>query len=334
MPTAKRLPSGSWRCRVYVGLENGKRKYQSFTASTKKEAERLAAVAQIKKASPVSFGDAFADFYNSRVNVLSPNTLRSYRSFYDTHLCALATVPLSRLDALTLQRFINDRAAVLSPKSVANLWGIITSVLKQNGIQPPTIVLPQRQKNEIMIPSDNDVQMILSVCADDDLKTAVLLAAFCGLRRSEITALDNADPVTDTIRIDKAHAKTPGNKIVLKKPKSLAGFRTIKIPHDICVRVAAAIEKHGTAVPFHPDGITSRWEHLIRKNNLPPFRFHDLRHYCASTMIAQNIPDFYIIRYLGHQDDHMLKTVYGHIKKAQADQFANKMQDVVASFNF
>ena len=42
MATAKKLPSGKYRCLIFVGMENGKRKYKSFTADTKREAERMA----------------------------------------------------------------------------------------------------------------------------------------------------------------------------------------------------------------------------------------------------------------------------------------------------
>ena len=48
MATAKKLPSGRWRCLVYVGKsENGKRKYKSCTADSKKEAIALAADMQL-----------------------------------------------------------------------------------------------------------------------------------------------------------------------------------------------------------------------------------------------------------------------------------------------
>ena len=40
---ARKLPSGSWRARLFLGEdENGKKHYKSFTAATKREAERLA----------------------------------------------------------------------------------------------------------------------------------------------------------------------------------------------------------------------------------------------------------------------------------------------------
>lgn len=49
MATAKKLPSGSWRCQVYDYTDkNGKRHYKSFTSTDqstkgKREAERMAA---------------------------------------------------------------------------------------------------------------------------------------------------------------------------------------------------------------------------------------------------------------------------------------------------
>ena len=44
MSEARKLPSGKWRNQLYVGRDaNGKRIYESFTADTKREADRLAA---------------------------------------------------------------------------------------------------------------------------------------------------------------------------------------------------------------------------------------------------------------------------------------------------
>ncbi len=43
MASAKKLPSGSWRVNLFIGTEDGKRKYKSFTAATKREAEFQAA---------------------------------------------------------------------------------------------------------------------------------------------------------------------------------------------------------------------------------------------------------------------------------------------------
>ena len=50
MPTAKKLPSGSWRCQAYDYTDyNGKRHYESFTADSKKDAEFMAAQFAMEK---------------------------------------------------------------------------------------------------------------------------------------------------------------------------------------------------------------------------------------------------------------------------------------------
>ena len=43
MPKAKKLKSGSWNVTVFSHIEDGKRKYESFTAPTKNEALLMAA---------------------------------------------------------------------------------------------------------------------------------------------------------------------------------------------------------------------------------------------------------------------------------------------------
>ena len=50
MAKAKKLPSGNWRVRIYIGADDsGKHVYKSFTAGTKKEAEFLAAEYNLKR---------------------------------------------------------------------------------------------------------------------------------------------------------------------------------------------------------------------------------------------------------------------------------------------
>ena len=85
MAKAKKLPSGKWRALVYDYTDsNGKRKYQSFTAETKKEAEFLAADYSLNKklrssTHSITLYDGYTRYIESKSNVLSPSTLREYR---------------------------------------------------------------------------------------------------------------------------------------------------------------------------------------------------------------------------------------------------------------
>ena len=83
MATAKKLPSGSYRCQIYDYTDdNGKRHYKSFTAATKKEAEYLATSFKLEEASTakgnLTVGKATEQYINNRLSILSPTTVRTY----------------------------------------------------------------------------------------------------------------------------------------------------------------------------------------------------------------------------------------------------------------
>lgn len=112
---ARKLPSGSWRARLFLGEdENGKKHYKSFTAATKREAERLALNYAEERAKPdkITFGDALAKYIDSKSNVLSPSTLRGYRQmkkYYDP----IKDMDVSEIDQNTVVSFVNDFAGKL-----------------------------------------------------------------------------------------------------------------------------------------------------------------------------------------------------------------------------
>lgn len=77
MAKAKKLPSGNWRVQVYSHTDaDGKRHYESFTASTKKEAELMAAEFGVnrtkEKENTLSFGKAFDNILPSKQTFFHP----------------------------------------------------------------------------------------------------------------------------------------------------------------------------------------------------------------------------------------------------------------------
>ena len=80
-----------WRCLVFSHYEykDGKkvRKYKSFTADTRKEAERLAAVweyDQEQRAGKLSVHDAIDQYIAVKEAALSPSTVTGYKSYLKT----------------------------------------------------------------------------------------------------------------------------------------------------------------------------------------------------------------------------------------------------------
>lgn len=79
MATAKKLPSGSYRVRIFDGVgADGKKKHKSFTADTKKEAEFMAAEYSLKRRErpqELTVGEAIDKYIAAKENVLSPTTI-------------------------------------------------------------------------------------------------------------------------------------------------------------------------------------------------------------------------------------------------------------------
>ncbi len=73
--------------------------------------------------------------------------------------------------------------------------------------------------------------------------------------------------------------------------------------------------------------ITSRFNHILINAGVPHFRFHDLRHYCASIMHALGVPDAYIMERGGWGNDSTLKNVYRHALEENTNEMSTKTND-------
>ncbi len=68
------------------------------------------------------------------------------------------------------------------------------------------------------------------------------------------------------------------------------------------------VEEDGKIV--YPDHLTKKFADLIKENGLRHIRFHDLRHSCASNMLASGVPLKEIQEWLGHSDFSTTANVY------------------------
>ncbi|HIX29921.1 MAG TPA: hypothetical protein H9858_09615 [Candidatus Blautia stercoravium] len=147
MATAKKLPSGSWRCQVYshtqeILQENGakkkKRIYKSFTSDIpgpkgKRDAEKQAADWAANKETiskcKLTYGEALDRYIEARSSVLSPGTIREYKRSRKSDLQGLMDKIISEITQEQIQIEINKEALTHSPKSVRNMHGLLSAVL-------------------------------------------------------------------------------------------------------------------------------------------------------------------------------------------------------------
>lgn len=325
MATAKRLPSGNWRVRVF---DSKTKKYLSFTASTKRQAEMDALLFTKRSAEPIKLQEAMERYIDMKEGVLSPSTVLGYRKLLRTAYGGILHLRLDRITEEDLQTAISDYAQTHSPKSTRNMSGLMSAVLKAYapGLSfRPT--LPQKKKTGISIPSSADINRLLAACAGKQLETALRLAAMLGLRRSEISALQwsDLDEKRKTISINKAMVLTDDGTWHIKPPKSAAGQRVLAVPAPLLEHLLS-LERYGDSiVNLHPNAISGRYNRLRQKLGMS-WRFHDLRHYYASLMLALGVPDKYAMQRMGHETDTMLKSVYQHLMDDKSAEIDNSIE--------
>ena len=327
MAKAKKLPSGNWRVQVYSHTDtDGKRHYESFTASTKKEAELTAAEFAAKKGfipqSDLTFEKAAEKYISIKSNVLSPSTIHGYRSIAKNYFEGINGIKLSRITDSDLQSLINDLSDNKSSKTVKNIYGFITAVYAQ--FEPGrkiSIRLPQKIRQEIVVPSDDEIQAILTAAkANLDLYIPICLSAFGSLRRSEICALNPEKDITEKgVLIRGARVISDKGKFITKNTKNVTSRREAYLP----AALISLIKEVGYITKYQPNSLSAEFRKLLERNNIRHMRFHDLRHYWVSTAIAQGMPDHYIMRNGGWATMDTVRSVYAHIMKDKNDQHAD-----------
>ena len=334
MAKAKKLPSGSWRVQLYVGKdENGKKHYQSFTAPTRREAELAAAehaMTMPAKGSgmDMTLGDAMDKYIALKSNVLSPSTVRGYKTIRKTHLQRLMSVRLSRITKEIAQAEFNMLAASASPKTVRNVNGLFTATLKMfmPGRQIP-ITLPQKEKTPVRIPSRAEVEKIYRYVKGSEMEIPFLLASQCGLRLSEVCALTYDNIGDGEITINKAVVRNQDNEYVYKAPKSYAGYRVVNCSRTLTDLLRERCGADGRVVSISYPRISDRWPFILRQLSIPHFRFHDLRHYYASEGLLLGVPPKYMAELMGHSSTDMIDKVYQHTFSEQKRQFSQALAD-------
>lgn len=332
MATAKKLPSGAYRCLIYIGMdENKKRQYKSFTAPTKKEAEFLASQFLMEQKEAASkptlqFRMAMERYNSLKESVLSPYSITTYitiKKCLEKDFTWFCDKYISDITQEDVQKVINEMATKLTPKTIRNRHGYIASVLTEYGFEKVLKTqLPQKKRPNNHVPTEEEVLKVLQVAKGNELEVPIMLAAFGMMRRGEICALTLDDFNGNVVHIQKNMVRAHDGTFHIKAPKTYSGDRYIELPQF----VIDAIQKKGYVTNYLPDTITKNFEILLDRNNIPRFRFHDLRHFSASVRHTL-VPDAYTMKAGGWSSEAILQSVYRHTMSDREKEMSNKVND-------
>ena len=173
-------------------------------------------------------------------------------------------------------------------------------------------------------------------------RAAVLLAAWCGLRRGEVLGLrrDDVDLAagTVTVRRNRVELLEGGRDAFDAEPKTDAGKRTVVVPpHILPVLAAHMTEWAGPdrvfvgrdGRPMRGDAIRQAFGRARVTAGMPGFRFHDLRHTGQTLAAATGATVKDLMRRLGHASP-VASYRYLHAVDGRDAEIAAALSDLAA----
>ncbi len=302
---------------------------------TKSEAEEL--IWEIIKNTDSSmpsatFEAAANDYIKSKDLILSPATVKGYKSILDSMPYEFKNARLNALNPKRVQILLNESARRLSPKSVRNLSGFISSVMKSvNSNWNNNVTLPQRKVEQFYVPEKEDVKRILEAAKGSHYEIPLWLAVF-GLRRSEVLALETSDLKDNIITVNKALVQGPDKKMHIKTTKTTDSTRQVTVTPYVADLIRALPE--GRIYNGHPQSIANYLHKVQDRLGIPRFKFHYFRHFFASTA-RESMGDVYVEEMGGwKKGSQVMKKVYDYAQKKEAEKhredFAKRIGDMLA----
>jgi integrase len=293
-----------------------RRDAEGYAASI--EADKLRGALIDPRAGRVSF-EEWATRWLEQRHDLRPRTVDEYRSLLRTHLLpAFGATSVQAISPSSVRAWYASLAKRY-PARAAKAYRLLHVILATAVTDQLLLVNPCQVKGagverarERPIPTVAEVQA-LADAMPGRLRAAVLLAAWCGLRRGEVLGLTRADLdlLHGTVRVERAVSERADGTLLVGDPKTDAGRRSVTIPPHI----VPALEDHlAHYVDPEPEAplFPSREGSWLRPGSLQEhwnrarvavgvrYVFHDLRHFGATMAAATGASTREIMARIGH----------------------------------
>jgi integrase len=269
--------------------------------------------------------------------------------------------PLSRITPLEIQAvYAKLQERKLSARTVRHAHGVLRSALNQAVkwrmlvVNPATAVdLPQVRKKEMHALSPEEARQFLIHVADDRLGAMFALAVTTGMRPGEYMGLrwPDIDLEKGVIVVQRTLVAEKNGGSHFAQPKTDRGRRTIPLPPSVTRmlvehkrRQAAEKLKAGpayknddlvfatpTGEPLNLRNVVNRhFKPILEAAALPrSIRLYDLRHTCATLLLAQGEHPKIVSERLGHASITLTLDTYSHVLPTMQQQAAERLESAL-----
>lgn len=216
---------------------------------------------------------------------------------------------------------------------------------------------PERTMYSANYFDEEQMNEYLQIVKGTKMELPVLFAGFYGFRRSEALGIRNTAVNLRRRQLTVHHTVTVANvdheiEVIRKdRTKNKFSLRSMPLVDTMETAILEANERQNhyrsKLGSFYykedqhylckdeqgrlliPNYVTVRHKELLEKHRFPHIRFHDLRHSCATMLLAKNVPLEKIKEWLGHADIQMTQR-YAHMNVSAAkDEMAGIMSGMI-----
>ena len=274
-------------------------------------------------------------------------------------------ITLGGLQARHIQSYYLHELKTISANTVIKAHAHIHKALKY---AVKMDLIPNNPADKVERPKKNryiadyyrqdELEQLLEATKDHYLSLLIQMTVFYGLRRSEVLGLkwDAIDFQRNTITIRHivSNAVADGKRILIRedRAKTKSSLRSLPLIADLREKLLErkAQQEENKKICgncynqeydgyvfvdpmgklYVPDEVSVHFRNLLKQKGLRRIRFHDLRHSCASLLLANGVPMKQIQEWLGHSDMGTTANIYSHLDFNSKINSANVMDGVLS----
>lgn len=351
--SAIKRPDGTWQGRLSAGTNpDGSRRRIFVNAPTKHECLDLLAKrrSQLMQGALVGHDDVTVEGFllrwlENQKRLVSGATVDSYeRNIRKWINPEIGTVRLQKLDAVHVECVLNRIITAECSPTLAKYNRTILRKALRDAIKAGVITrnvtdmvdAPTPRPPEIKIWDEAQTLRAIEACENERLGAITAIGLLCGARQGEILALQWPDIDFKHSRIHiRRTQSTEAGKIILKRPKTKSGARTVEFTE----RLGSILRAHKARMmsegwlkqPFvfvDPEGqmldrfgdVKSSFIRICKAAKNPQIGFHSTRHTHATLMLRAGVNPKVVQERLGHSTVQVTLQLYSHVIPAmQAD---------------
>ncbi len=317
--------------------------------------------------SKITFSDFMLDWLDNTIkNQIEVTTWDGYTTNIKTHISPYFKekgIKLQELKPIHLQKYFDDKyksgrvdgkgglSANFLKKHHANIkkaldYAVKMDLISSNPIK--NVTLPKLVKYSAQYYTVEKLEALLEKTKGTSIETAVFLTVHYGFRRGEALGLRWKDIDFKEETLTVCNTRTRVCTDVEKKPKSESSLRVLplipKVAEYLKTLKVKQLEdkllfgnkyskndyvcKYTDGRPVNITTLNHTFKRIITNNDLPPIRFHDLRHSTASYLLKLGLSLKEIQVWLGHSDISVTANIYSHIDIEMKKNAAQKINQL------